>query len=241
MGRVFLVDRPALSGREPPLLMGAASAQPCTRRISPSVAAEEDGSSSRVQARHGWLVSNERRSETPASVAVTQIPSLIPSLICPQPLPPRPPPRPTTTNRTRRSSATATPKSNMAALRGWTSSVPRPDAAGSPHDPDESKAAQRCQIPTPTPVPSPERGVFVGGYRFYVRAKPSQSIPQGYKRKCTNSNDAIFDTTTTNPQPLKQPVAMPAYEYCCKCGGMIVISTTCTACGHKQCNECPIS
>ncbi|KAG8671154.1 hypothetical protein FPOAC1_004393 [Fusarium poae] len=22
---------------------------------------------------------------------------------------------------------------------------------------------------------------------------------------------------------------MPAYEYCCQCGGMIVISTTCTA------------
>ncbi|WAO86419.1 Hypothetical protein NCS54_00369200 [Fusarium falciforme] len=27
---------------------------------------------------------------------------------------------------------------------------------------------------------------------------------------------------------------MPAYEYCCQCGGMIVISTTCTACGHKH-------
>ncbi|POR35817.1 Uncharacterized protein TPAR_03980 [Tolypocladium paradoxum] len=34
---------------------------------------------------------------------------------------------------------------------------------------------------------------------------------------------------------------MPAYEYCCKCGGMIVISTTCSACGHKQCSECPAS
>jgi len=34
---------------------------------------------------------------------------------------------------------------------------------------------------------------------------------------------------------------MPAYEYCCKCGGMIVISTTCTGCGHKQCTECPAS
>lgn len=33
---------------------------------------------------------------------------------------------------------------------------------------------------------------------------------------------------------------MPAYEYCCKCGGMIVISTTCTGCGHKQCNQCPL-
>ncbi|RCI17239.1 hypothetical protein L249_2632 [Ophiocordyceps polyrhachis-furcata BCC 54312] len=30
---------------------------------------------------------------------------------------------------------------------------------------------------------------------------------------------------------------MPAYEYCCQCGGMIVISTTCTACGHKQCQH----
>jgi hypothetical protein len=34
---------------------------------------------------------------------------------------------------------------------------------------------------------------------------------------------------------------MPAYEYCCQCGGMIVISTTCTACGHKQCPSCPMS
>ncbi|KAM4062811.1 hypothetical protein HRG_013782 [Hirsutella rhossiliensis] len=34
---------------------------------------------------------------------------------------------------------------------------------------------------------------------------------------------------------------MPAYEYCCKCGGMIVISTTCTGCGHKQCNKCPLA
>lgn len=35
--------------------------------------------------------------------------------------------------------------------------------------------------------------------------------------------------------------AMPAYEYCCQCGGMIVISTTCTGCGHKQCTQCPAS
>lgn len=34
---------------------------------------------------------------------------------------------------------------------------------------------------------------------------------------------------------------MPAYEYCCKCGGMLVISTTCSSCGHKQCNDCPSS
>lgn len=30
-----------------------------------------------------------------------------------------------------------------------------------------------------------------------------------------------------------------AYEYCCKCGGMLVISTTCSSCGHKQCTNCP--
>ncbi|PNY25338.1 Uncharacterized protein TCAP_04725 [Tolypocladium capitatum] len=43
------------------------------------------------------------------------------------------------------------------------------------------------------------------------------------------------------PQTPKQPATMPAYEYCCKCGGMIVISTTCSGCGHKQCSECPAS
>ncbi|ATY65243.1 hypothetical protein A9K55_004278 [Cordyceps militaris] len=29
---------------------------------------------------------------------------------------------------------------------------------------------------------------------------------------------------------------MPAFEYCCKCGSMIVISTTCSNCGHQHPN-----
>lgn len=48
------------------------------------------------------------------------------------------------------------------------------------------------------------------------------------------------DQTNSTTPPRPQNENMPHAEYCCQCGGMIVISSSCTACGHKKCGNCPL-
>jgi hypothetical protein len=58
------------------------------------------------------------------------------------------------------------------------------------------------------------------------------------QRPSTTSSSSIY---SRDVEPSHRYLKMPAFEYCCKCGGMIVISTTCTSCGHQQCNDCPLT
>ncbi|KAJ0153004.1 hypothetical protein HZ326_4614 [Fusarium oxysporum f. sp. albedinis] len=81
----------------------------------------------------------------------------------------------------------------------------------------------------PPPFPSwPTSLFFINNHQTI----PSQDYFNFY-----NTTPTLQHHKTPSPTNITN---MPAYEYCCQCGGMIVISTTCTACGHKQCNNCPL-
>ena len=65
-----------------------------------------------------------------------------------------------------------------------------------------------------------------------------------------DNDNYVAPAPSYHPQPRKNSVAstgssprkMSTYAYdsrCCGCGTMIVISVTCTGCGHKQCSSCP--